>query len=284
MPEGERSTPVREDGPPKEQRTMLSTDFVPGSPNWLDLGSSDTDASASFYTALLGWTFASAGPQAGGYGFFRRGEDTVAALGPLTEEGSVPAWTIYFHTPDADAVATRVREAGGTVRFEPFDVFTNGRMAGFTDPTGAEFAVWQPGETLGLDAVTEPGTLCWTELYSSDPTAAKAFYRAVFGWQEQDVPFGDSTYTVLTPSTGGTDNGQGGILQLFPEQTAAGLGSHWLPYFEVPDTDATLAKARQLGGGVRLPATDAHGVGRFAQLTDPHGSAFAVITSAAPGE
>jgi hypothetical protein len=27
-------------------------------------------------------------------------------------------------------------------------------MAQFTDPTGAAFAVWQPGETVGLDAVT----------------------------------------------------------------------------------------------------------------------------------
>lgn len=263
---------------------MLTTDFVPGSPNWLDLGSPDIAASESFYTALFGWTFISAGPQAGGYGFFQHDGKTVAALGPLPEEGARPAWTLYFSATDADSVAERVQNAGGTVRFEPFDVFTNGRMGGFTDPTGAEFAVWQSGETSGLDAVTSPGTLCWTELYSSDPTAAKAFYRAVFGWQEQDVPFGDSMYTVLTPAAGGTDDGQGGIMQLVPEQTAAGLGSHWLPYFEVPDADATIARAQQLGGAVRVPATDAHGVGRFAQLTDPHGAVFAVITSAAPGE
>jgi len=264
---------------------VLTTDFAPGSPNWLDLGSPDTEAAEAFYTSLFGWTFTSAGPQAGGYGFFQKDGRTVAALGPLSEEGAKPAWTLYFTTPDADATATLVGDAGGTVRAAPFDVFTNGRMAGFTDPTGAEFAVWQPGDTVGLDAVTSPGTLCWTELYSSDPTAAKAFYRAVFGWQEQDVPFGDTaTYTVLTPAGGGTDDGQGGILQLLPEQTAAGVSSHWLPYFEVPDTDAAVARAQKLGGAVRAPATDVHGVGRFAQLTDPDGAVFAVITSAAPGE
>ncbi|MEU7241323.1 VOC family protein [Streptomyces sparsogenes] len=51
------------------------------------------------------------------------------------------AWTPYFHTPDADATAALVTEAGGTVRAAPFDVFDEGRMAQFTDPGGARFAV-----------------------------------------------------------------------------------------------------------------------------------------------
>ncbi|MER5642735.1 VOC family protein [Kitasatospora sp. NPDC002227] len=262
---------------------MLTTDYAHGAPNWIDLGSPDTSASTTFYRALFGWSFFSAGPEAGGYGFFQQDDRTVAALGPLSP-GARSAWTLYFAATDADAVTEHVRAAGGTVRFEPMDVFTAGRLAGYTDPTGADFAVWQPGETLGLDLVTAPVSLCWTELYTADPEAAKAFYRAVFGWQEQDVPFGETTYTVLTPGSGGTDDGQGGIMPLQPAQTAAGVVSHWLPYFEVPDTDAVVAKAQELGGAVLLPATEAHGVGRFAQLADPHGAHFAVITSAAPGE
>ncbi|MFF1870860.1 VOC family protein [Kitasatospora herbaricolor] len=263
---------------------MLTTDYVPGSPNWLDLGSPDTAASAAFYGDLLGWAFASAGPAAGGYGFFQQDGRTVAALGPLTEEGATSAWTIYFRTTDADRTTAAVERAGGKVRFAPFDVFTNGRMAGYTDPTGADFAVWQPHDTVGLDAVNDPGTLCWTECYSTDAEAGKAFYRAVFDWQEQDVPFGDVTYTVLTPAGGGTDDGQGGIMQLGPEQTAAGTTSHWLPYFEVLDPDACTATAERLGATVRIPPTDFHGVGRLAQIVDPHGAVLAVIRSAQPGQ
>ena len=263
---------------------MLSTDYVPGSPDWLDLASSDTEASASFYTTLFGWAFASAGPAAGGYGFFQQDGRTVAALGPLTEDGAGTTWTIYFTTLDADRTTSLVESAGGLVRFAPFDIFTNGRMAGYTDPTGADFAVWQPRDTTGLDAVNDPGALCWTECYSTDAQAAKAFYRAVFEWQEQDVPFGDDTYTVLTPAGGGTDDGQGGIMQLGPEQTAAGTTSHWLPYFEVTDPDACVAQAEKLGATVRIPPTDVHGVGRLAQFTDPHGAVLAVIRSALPGQ
>ncbi|MFF2039980.1 VOC family protein [Kitasatospora sp. NPDC058170] len=262
---------------------MLTTAFVPGSPNWLDLGSPDTGASADFYTGLFGWTFTSPGPGAGGYGFLQQEGRTVAALGPLTEEGAKPAWTVYFRTVDADRTTELVVKAGGRVRFNPFDVLTAGRMGGYTDPTGAEFAVWQPHDTPGLDAVTEQGTFCWAECYSVDAEAAKAFYRTVFGWQEQDVPVDGLMYTVLTPAGGGTADALGGIMQLGPEHTAAGTGSHWLPYFEVPDVDACLATAERLGATPRIPAIDVHGVGRLAQLIDPHGAVFAVITSAAPG-
>lgn len=113
---------------------MLSTHFVTGAPSWLDLGSTDTAAAADFYAAVFGWRFDSAGPEAGGYGFFRKDGRTVAAVGPLTEEGASPAWTVYFQTPDADATAKAVEQGGGTVRVEPFDVMDAGRMSCLTDP------------------------------------------------------------------------------------------------------------------------------------------------------
>ncbi|PYC63911.1 hydroxylase [Streptomyces tateyamensis] len=265
---------------------MLTTDFPPGAPNWIDLGSPDPDAAQAFYGGLLDWTYASAGPGSGGYGFFRRDGRTVAALGPLTEEGASSAWTVYFCTDDTDRTAQLVAEAGGALRFGPYDVFGEGRMAGFTDPGGARFAVWQPGSTTGLDAVTEVGTLCWTELHTTDPEAAKPFYRSVFNWIEQDVPFGDFTYTVVTPTDGGTDASQGGIVTLVDEDRAAGATPFWLPYFEVADVDAAVARAEQLGGGRRGDPVDAPDVGRFVQLTDPQGAVFAVIASASepPGQ
>ncbi|WP_055587521.1 VOC family protein [Peterkaempfera griseoplana] len=260
---------------------MLTTDFVPGAPDWLDLGSADVEASSAFYGGLFGWTFRSAGPDAGGYGFFQLDGRTVAAAGPPMGEGGAPRWTLYFHTADADATAEAVEQAGGSVRFAPLDVFTAGRTAGFTDPTGAEFAVWQPGGTRGLDAVTDPGTLCWTELHTSDAAAARAFYGTVLGWDAQDMPLGDFTYTVVSTSGGGQDASFGGVMPLLPEQQAAGVGSHWLPYFEVADCDAVVARAQRLGGRVVMPPATMAGVGRMAQLKDPSGASFSVIASAA---
>ncbi|MDH2426331.1 VOC family protein [Sphaerisporangium sp. TRM90804] len=254
---------------------MLTTQYVHGAPNWLDLSTSDTGSAAAFYGELLGWSFRSAGPESGGYGFFQLDGKTVAALSP-SHDGAPPTWNLYFHTPDADTTVKAVEQAGGTVRMAPDDVFTQGRMAACTDPGGADFSLWQPGDLKGLDLVTEPGSLAWAELYVADPDAVSPFYADVFGWTIEHTPFGDLTYIVASASEG-TDPSLAGLLPLQPGDTP-----HWLPYLEVPDCDATLLLAQQLGARVTVPAIGAEGIGRFAELTDPQGARFAIITSATP--
>ena len=83
----------------------------------------------------------------------------------------------------ADETAAKVRDAGGTVLMEPFDIFDSGRMAWFTDPEGAGFGVWQPNQHRGATVVNEPGSLNFNGLHSRDEEGAKAFYGAVFGWE-----------------------------------------------------------------------------------------------------
>jgi len=262
---------------------MLTTDFTVGSPSWIDLGSPDTDAAAAFYTNLLGWDFVSAGPDAGGYGFFAHDGKRVAGIGPLTEEGASPAWTVYFYTHSADETTKVIEGAGGTVRVPPMDVFTEGRFAAYTDPTGAQFAVWQPGDTKGVDVVNDPNTLAWTELYTSEADAAKRFYAEVFGWSTTDNDMGGGmVYTTVRAAAAGEGGDQGGIMQISPEMAASGLTSRWGIYFEVSDCDATAAKARELGGTVVMGPDTMPGVGRFAALVDPHGAPFSVIASEAP--
>lgn len=259
---------------------MLTNDFVPGAPNWIDLGSRDTDAAAAFYRELFGWELQSAGPDAGGYGMFQLAGQTVAALGPLQDENAKPAWTVYFETADADATTKAVEQAGGTVRFPPMDVFDQGRLAGYTDPGGAEFAVWQPGKNKGLDRVGA-GALCWTELYTTDADQAKEFYRTVFSWDSEDVPLPggevSGTYTIVSRAGGGQEGSHGGIMQLGPDMLPDGTG-YWQPYFAVADCDAVVAKATEHGGTVLMPGTDMEGVGRIALLKDPEGAYFAVLT------
>ena len=255
---------------------MWSTKFVPGTPNWADLGSPDPAASVAFYTSLFGWTEESAGPDSGGYGFFQLEGKTVAAYGPLVEEGASGAWTLYLATADADETAKSIEKAGGTVRAAPFDVFTAGRMGLFTDPAGGKFALWQPGETKGLELVVAPGSLTWAELHSSDPAAAREFYDSVFAWDFTDMEMGPMTYTVL--GVGGEGGDFGGLMPTFPGEP----GSYWQLYVEVADCDATLAKAAGLGAEIVMPAETVPQVGRMAVLNDPHGIRFAIIASASP--
>jgi len=259
---------------------MLTNDYVPGAPNWIDLGSRDTEAAAAFYKALFGWEFQSAGPDAGGYGMFQLAGQTVAALGPLQGADAQPAWTVYFESADADATTKAVEQAGGSVRFPPMDVFDQGRLAGYTDPGGAEFAVWQPGTNKGLDQVGAGG-LCWTELYTTDAERSKAFYRTIFDWdyEEMPLPQGEGTYVVASRSGGGQEGSHGGIMQLGTDMLPDGTG-YWQPYFSVADTDAVVAKATENGATVLMPGTDLAGVGRIALLKDPEGAFFALLRPA----
>ncbi|GGZ33676.1 hydroxylase [Streptomyces inusitatus] len=256
---------------------MLTTRYVTGSPNWLDLGTPDVAAADRFYRGLFGWIFESAGPQAGGYGMFRL-DDTTAAGGMTVPPEQAPAsWHVYFQSPDADATAEAVRLHGGTVLFEPMDVFDFGRMAAFTDPSGIGFGVWQPRDYKGLGVVGVPGSLCWLELYTPDTDAGLAFYTQVFGWETSSMPYpdGSGSYPLAHPSGTGGEAMFAGAVPVSADPT--GSGPHWLPYFAVLDCDATAALARETGGTVHLPPVDLPGVGRFARLTDPAGAKFAVI-------
>ncbi|MEU9780065.1 VOC family protein [Streptomyces phaeochromogenes] len=258
---------------------MLTTRFVTGAPNWVDLGTSDIDGATSFYNGLFGWDFRSAGPESGGYGFFQLAGKTAAGGMQTSPEQGPPSWNVFFQTPDADATAKAVERTGGKVLMPPDDVMKEGRLAVFSDKAGVSFGVWQPGQLRGIDIAGDPGSLCWVELYTPDIAAAAAFYYSVLGLETSAMPFPGGTYTCLNPAEGGEDSMFGGVVPLADDPTERETGAYWLPYFEVTDTDALVAKAEELGGTVRMPATSVEGVGRIAKLADPYGARFAVIKS-----
>ncbi|GGX44227.1 VOC family protein [Streptomyces fructofermentans] len=263
---------------------MLTTRFVTGAPNWLDLGTTDIDGAAAFYRGLFGWELRSAGSDSGGYGFFQLDGRTVAGGMQTPPEQGPPSWSVYFRSPDADATAEAAQRAGGAVLMAPDDVMDKGRLAFLRDSTGGVFGLWQPKRTRGVEVVGDPGSLCWIELYTLDVPAAAAFYHSILGLETSSMPFPGGVYTCVNPADGGEETVFGGIVPLADDPVERGAGAYWLPYFEVTDTDAVVARAEELGGTVRMPATTMEGVGRMAKLADPYGARFAVIRSEASPE
>ncbi|QDI67836.1 hydroxylase [Streptomyces calvus] len=257
---------------------MLTTRFVDGAPGWIDVGTPDIEGAASFYGGLFGWEFRTAWPDAGGYGFFRLDGRTVAGGMQITAEQGPPAWTVYFRSPDADATADAARQARGDVPVPPLDVAGEGRMAVLADQAGAGFGIWEPARLEGVDAAGEVGSLCWVELYTPDVARAAAFYRSVLGWETSAVSFPGGVYTSVNPAGTGDDGMFGGLVTLADDSVEAASGRpYWLPYFGTDDPDAVVARAVELGGRVRMPATSLAGVGRLARLEDPYGARFAVL-------
>ncbi len=251
------------------------TSYEPGIPCWIDLASPDLDATVAFYAELFGWDVPEAEnpEQTGGYRLALLKGKPVAGLMPQMQAGQPVAWTTYVSVEDADATAAAAKEAGASALAEPMDVMDIGRMAVFADPAGAVFGIWQPRSFIGAELVNEAGAFTWSELNTRDPEAAKQFYAAVFGWSFNDQEFeGMGTYTTI----GAGDGTAGGIFDMrgrVPDE----VPPNWLVYFAVDDTDATVAKIGELGGGVNMGPVDIS-VGRFAVVHDPLGGVFAVIT------
>jgi predicted enzyme related to lactoylglutathione lyase len=251
-------------------------DYAPGTPSWVDISSPDVDASAAFYHELMGWDTTEPGPaeQTGGYRMFQQGGKNVGGLMAQMQEGQPTAWATYISVADADETAEKVKAAGGTVIVEPMDVMDIGRMAFFADPTGAAFGIWQPKKFAGADVVNEPNSLCWNDVMTRDAQRDEDFYTAVFGWSPTHPSFENAPQSYTVWELGGRP--VGGMMQMSDEYFPREVPNHWNVCFQVADCDATVAKARELGGRVLSEPMDM-AIGRFANLMDPQGASFAIM-------
>ncbi len=247
----------------------MARDLMTGAPIWVDCGT-DLDKGPAFYSTLFGWTTESMGPEAGGYTMASKDGQVVAGFGPQQNPGP-PTWSVYFQVDDAAKTAQLVTEHGGTVILEPMAVMEAGTMGVFADPVGAVFSVWQPKQHRGFQA-EGPGTFCWAELMTSDVATSRTFYEAVLGVTVKTSDDGSMEYYELQAG----DTSVAGMMPK-PAEMPAEVPSYWGVYFQVTDTDATIAKVGELGGGTLAGPMDVP-PGRFATLVDPLGAVFSVIT------
>ncbi len=249
-----------------------------GTPCWVDLMSPDVEASKAFYAGLFGWDAEDQLDEEGNYTYtmFTQGGKSVAGLGaPPPQMGEMPAvWSSYVAVEDPAAVAEKVGAAGGQVVMPPMQVMEAGEMAVFSDPTGAVFSVWKAGEHRGAEVCNEPNTFSWNELMTRDVESAKPFYADVFGWEYETMDMGPmGTYNVIA---GGENGGRGGLMAM-PAEVPEMVPNHWAVYFTVADLDATLAKAKELGGQITFGPMPIPGVGTTASVHDPSGGSFTVL-------
>lgn len=246
-------------------------------PVWVDLSSSDPEASRAFYARLFGWQIeVSPDPQYGGYAIARVGDADVAGIGPSQSPEAPTAWMLYIGTPDADALAGKVQAAGGTVIAPAFDVGDVGRMAVFQDPTGAFISAWQANTMAGFRAGV-PNSFGWAELNARGFDRAAAFYETVFGWTHQTRAVeGGPPYTEFKLG----DESLAGGMDMNP-MVPAEVPSYWMVYFGVDDVDRAFRAALDAGAREMLSPQDFPG-GRFAIVSDPQGAVFGLLRMASP--
>jgi predicted enzyme related to lactoylglutathione lyase len=246
-------------------------DALPGTPCWLDLGTSDKAKSKAFYGELFGWT-AEDNDEFGGYTSFSVDGGTIA--GGMQNDGQMgpDGWSAYFCTDDIAKACEASEARGGKVEAPPMPVGDLGQMAFVTDAGGAFVGLWQPGEHRGFQRYGQHGAPGWFELWTRDWQASIDFYRNVLGSEIEiagDTP--EFRYAIVHEG----DTQWAGIMDasgFLPE----GVPAHWSVYFHADDADATIAKAVSLGGSVVQPAEDTP-YGRLATLTDITGATFKLV-------
>lgn len=250
--------------------------YAHGTPNWVDLQTTDQNAAKAFYAGLFGWEYEDVPMAEGGpvYSMARLGGNDVAAIAAqspdLAAAGAPPMWNTYIAVDSVDAAVAKVNESGGQILMQPFDVMEAGRMAVVTDPSGAAVCLWEAKDHQGAALVNEPGALTWNELITGDP-AAIGFYERLLGLKPSAMDYGGMPYT--------TFDVDGEMIAGSMAPPMEGIPSHWHVYFATGDADATAERAKSLGGSVMQAPFDTP-AGRIAVLADPQGAVFSVIKTA----
>jgi predicted enzyme related to lactoylglutathione lyase len=242
---------------------------------WADLVIPDLGTAERFYGGLFGWTFRDIHGGATDYAVATLNGRPVAGLvqrAVPAGEPKQPAWLTFLAVRDVDAAIRLARSGGATVLGEPRTYRGRGRQAVLSDPEGAVFAVLASASGDPGDFLAAPGEWIWTSLLATDPGAAAAFYKKVFGYDVFELPqVGTSQHFVLSSN----DYARAGVNSL--PQDSKRRHAHWLNFVRVADAGEAVAKAVSLGGRALVdPYVDRHG-GRIAVLADPAGAPFGVM-------
>jgi predicted enzyme related to lactoylglutathione lyase len=120
------------------------------------------------------------------------------------------------------------------------------------------------------DEAWPQGTPCWIDCQVDDTSAARDFYRTLFGWEVQDAPADAGGYLMATingrPAAGIGPKPEG--MSVMP--------SVWTTYFAAERADEIAERVSKSGGQVFMAPFDVLDLGRMFIAADPAGGVFGV--------
>jgi predicted enzyme related to lactoylglutathione lyase len=232
-----------------------------------EMNGPDGKALESFYSQLFGWTTTEV-PEAN-YALVDTHGGTGINGGIGTSPTGSPHGTFYVGVDDMNATLEKAESLGGKTIMPVTDMGMV-TFALFADPDGLTVGLVDntppPEGTPTGPSAGDGAPVDWFEVLGSDADKTLAFYRDLFGWTADAAGF--PGYSMVSAETAGIGGGIG-----------AGEGSKWVTsYAQVPDVEASLAKAESLGGERVYGPNDAGPVisGAF---KDPAGNIFGVYFS-----
>ena len=238
---------------------------TPGSFCTAVLRTGDMERAAAFYGALIGWTTQDVSGTSS-HRLLQFDGRTVASLHQIAEGNDL--WVPHVSVESVEH-ATADAVALGATFVDTNDVPDLARLATLRDPEGAMFGLWQPAPHQGADLTEEVGSLWWIEVLSNNVPGARMFYERLYGWASVDTSFEPfASYTVFKRG----DVQEGGILPIGRDW---GISPTWNSIFAVDDCNATIERAKSLGGSAIFVHTVPK-AGRIGLLSDPGGATFVI--------
>jgi predicted enzyme related to lactoylglutathione lyase len=243
---------------------------IPGKFVWFDLVTPDAKAARAFYSSVFGWAIEDVPAGRATYAVARSGGLPIAGLytpAATPAVGASARWLSFASVPDVDRAVAKMTARGARVVTPATRVAERGTHALLRDGQGALVGVLQSSSGDRPDEAVAAGEFFWVDLYARDVEAAVQFYA-------------DLGYSIDREDTAGSrvllvadGHARAGVLPLPPE----GRESGWLPYVQVDDVAATVAKVRAAGGRVLREPDAAVLDGRLAVIADPHGAVLGLI-------
>ncbi len=123
------------------------------------------------------------------------------------------------------------------------------------------------------------GSITHFEIYGDQPTHIAEFYRALFGWQVEQMP-GVDYWRIQIPAAASTVLQGGGLTY----RAIPGLNG-WMLFVNIESMDETLSLVQNLGGSIIRPKTAVPKTAWVTIVADPANNIFGVWqadTSALP--
>lgn len=255
---------------------MEESKYQEGTFCWIDLATTDVDASKKFYNKLFGWESQDFPmPDGSMYSMMQINGINAGGLYKLNvqqEEMHVPPhWMPYVGVGSAENTMSKVEGLGGNVVMGAMDVGDNGRMGILADPDGAFLSVWEPKGPEGGFLKYAFGGYCWSELGTRQKEKVEAFHNGLFGWSSETKDMGGMEYTTFSKG----ETMAAGLYTMPPE--LEGVPSHWLSYFMIENIDKSLETATAEGAEIMMPKMFVPEVGHIAVIKDPQGAVIGIM-------
>lgn len=230
----------------------------------------DGQVLADFFSQLFGWHV----QEVPGAGYWvidtHAGSGINGGIGQTPDGGAYG--TFYVESDRPEALLEKAETAGAKV-IMPITETPMVTYGQFADPDGNIVGIVKASEEggPGVSEGTNP-PVDWFEVLGSDAEGTQRFYREAFGWQTEDSGFPGYGLVEHEHDDEGRDVQIGGGLG------GAMAGTWATVYASVPDVQATLQRAEELGGKRLFGPQDAGGMitGGF---SDPAGNNFGVYQS-----